>query len=81
MRAFLVAGADLAIHTEPEGPHPFQDHTTVITVTNLRGQNTQIALRALFTRFPGIRPAVPVEELRWRRTRLMRGLEALPVVP
>lgn len=40
-----------------------------------------IALRTLFTRFPGLRLAAPGEELRWRRTRLMRGLEALPVVP
>ncbi len=32
-----VAGADVAIHTRPEGPHPFQDHTAVIAVTNLRG--------------------------------------------
>jgi hypothetical protein len=40
MRAFLVAGADIAIHTKPEGPHPFQDHSGVVSVTNLRGQNT-----------------------------------------
>lgn len=40
-----------------------------------------IALRKLFTRFPGLRLAVPSDELQWRRTRLMRGLEALPVVP
>jgi cytochrome P450 len=41
----------------------------------------EIALRALFTRFPGVRPAVPVDGLRRRRTRLVRGLESLPVVP
>ncbi|WP_148668304.1 cytochrome P450, partial [Streptomyces sp. WAC05950] len=40
----------------------------------------EIALRAVLTRFPGIRLAVPGEDLRWRQTRLMRGLEALPVV-
>ncbi|MEU3354393.1 cytochrome P450 [Streptomyces sp. NPDC037389] len=40
---------------------------------------TEIALRALLTRFPGLRLAVAAEELRWRRTRLMRGLESLPV--
>ncbi|KNB53490.1 cytochrome P450 family protein [Streptomyces caatingaensis] len=39
----------------------------------------EIALRALLTRFPGLRLAVAAEELRWRRTRLMRGLESLPV--
>ncbi|MEN8651349.1 cytochrome P450 [Streptomyces sp. 21So2-11] len=40
----------------------------------------EIALRALITRFPGVRPAVPAEELRWRHTRLMRGLESLPLL-
>ncbi|GLP69134.1 cytochrome P450 [Streptomyces sp. TUS-ST3] len=40
----------------------------------------EIALRAVLTRFPGIRLAVPSERLQWRRTRLVRGLAALPVV-
>ncbi|MDH6455388.1 MULTISPECIES: cytochrome P450 [unclassified Streptomyces] len=40
----------------------------------------EIALRAVLTRFPGIRLAVPSDRLRWRRTRLVRGLAALPVV-
>lgn len=40
----------------------------------------EIALRAIVTRFPGMRPAVPSEDLAWRQTRLMRGLQALPVV-
>ncbi|MFF7133045.1 cytochrome P450 [Streptomyces sp. NPDC008196] len=40
----------------------------------------EIALRAVLTRFPGIRLAVPSDRLQWRRTRLVRGLAALPVV-
>lgn len=40
----------------------------------------EIALRAVVTRFPGIRLAVPPDQLDWRRTRLVRGLESLPVV-
>ncbi|MER5561430.1 cytochrome P450 [Streptomyces sp. NPDC002506] len=40
----------------------------------------EIALRALLTRFPGTRLAVPEESLAWRRTRLTRGLTALPLV-
>ncbi|MGW2793696.1 cytochrome P450 family protein [Streptomyces sp. NPDC001251] len=40
----------------------------------------EIALRALVTRFPGIHLAVPEESLAWRRTRLTRGLTALPLV-
>ncbi|MGW2364607.1 cytochrome P450 family protein [Streptomyces sp. NPDC001667] len=39
----------------------------------------ELALGALLARFPGLRLAVAPEELRWRRTRLMRGLESLPV--
>ncbi|MDH6546477.1 cytochrome P450 [Streptomyces sp. SAI-041] len=40
----------------------------------------EIALRAVLTRFPGIRLAEPAERLEWRRTRLVRGLSALPVM-
>ncbi|POX43478.1 cytochrome P450 [Streptomyces sp. Ru73] len=38
------------------------------------------ALTALLTRFPALRLAAPTTQLRYRHTRLMRGLEALPVV-
>ncbi|MFI1797375.1 cytochrome P450 [Streptomyces sp. NPDC020379] len=40
----------------------------------------EITLRAVLTRFPGLRLAVAPEGLQWRRTRLMRGLESLPVI-
>ncbi|MEW1639100.1 cytochrome P450 [Streptomyces sp. NPDC093801] len=40
----------------------------------------EIALRAVLTRFPGIRLAVPPDRLEWRRTRLVRGLASLPVL-
>ncbi|GAA4879457.1 cytochrome P450 [Kitasatospora terrestris] len=40
-----------------------------------------VALRALVTRFPALRLAVPAEDLQWRHTRLMRGLVSLPVLP
>ncbi|WP_435972152.1 cytochrome P450 family protein [Streptomyces sp. Qhu_M48] len=40
----------------------------------------EIAIRSLLARFPGIRLAQPPGELRWRRTRLIRGLESLPVL-
>ncbi|MFC1418012.1 cytochrome P450 family protein [Streptacidiphilus cavernicola] len=39
----------------------------------------EIALRALLARFPGLRLAVPADQLAWRRTRLMRGLVSLPL--
>jgi cytochrome P450 len=40
----------------------------------------EIALRAVLTRYPGIRLAVPAGELEWRRTRLVRGLASLPLL-
>ncbi|MFI1677813.1 cytochrome P450 [Streptomyces sp. NPDC020607] len=40
----------------------------------------EIALRAVLTRFPAIRLAVPPDQLTWRRTRLVRGLASLPVL-
>ncbi|MFG1807211.1 cytochrome P450 [Streptomyces sp. NPDC049040] len=39
-----------------------------------------IALCAVLARFPHLRLAVAAEELTWRRTRLVRGLESLPVL-
>jgi cytochrome P450 len=39
----------------------------------------ELALRAVISRFADIRPAIPAEELRWRHTRLMRGLASLPL--
>ncbi|MFD5074398.1 cytochrome P450 [Streptomyces sp. NPDC058371] len=40
----------------------------------------EIALDTLLTRCGRLRLAVPAEDLQWRHTRLMRGLESLPVV-
>ncbi|WAS89867.1 cytochrome P450 family protein [Nannocystis punicea] len=39
----------------------------------------RIALDALLQRFPRLRLAVPREQLKWRKTSVLRGLEALPV--
>jgi cytochrome P450 len=38
-----------------------------------------VALEALFTRFPGLRLAVPLEELRPMRSFLSNGHRGLPV--
>jgi len=40
----------------------------------------QIALMTLFRRFPDLRLAQEPESLRWRKSLIVRGLEALPVV-
>ncbi|MCX4751211.1 cytochrome P450 [Kitasatospora sp. NBC_01287] len=41
----------------------------------------ELTFRAISRRFPQLRLAVPSAELKWRHTRLMRGLEALPLLP
>jgi cytochrome P450 PksS len=40
----------------------------------------EIAIAALLRRAPGLRLAVPPEQLRWRRGLVLRGLQSLPVV-
>ncbi|MCX4745973.1 cytochrome P450 [Kitasatospora sp. NBC_01287] len=40
----------------------------------------ETTLRVLLKDFPGMRLAVPAEELQWRHSRLIRGLESLPVL-
>jgi cytochrome P450 len=39
----------------------------------------EVALGALFARFPAISLAAPASDLRWRPVSLMNGLESLPV--
>lgn len=40
----------------------------------------QIALAAIVEQMPNLRLAVPVSQLRWRKSLIIRGLKALPVV-
>ncbi len=54
------------------GPH----HCPAATLARME---SEIILTSLWDRFPGLRLAVPVAELRWQRGALIRGPEALPV--
>jgi len=45
----------------------------------LARMEAEVALGALLARFPEVSLAVPPEELRWRPTSLINGLESLPV--
>ncbi|OSC42261.1 cytochrome P450 [Mycobacterium decipiens] len=40
----------------------------------------RLTLESLIRRLPGLRLAVPAEQLSWRTDRLIRGLDALPVI-
>ncbi|HEY1699020.1 MAG TPA: cytochrome P450 [Trebonia sp.] len=46
---------------------------------SLARMEADVALGALISRYPELSLAVPEEELRWRRVRLMHGLESLPL--
>ncbi len=46
---------------------------------SLARMETQVALTALFARFPGLRLTQPAESLRWRKLIPLRGLAELPV--
>ncbi|MFD5824787.1 cytochrome P450 [Lentzea sp. NPDC060358] len=47
---------------------------------NLARAELQIGLRSLFERFPGLRPAVPVREMRYRDDMITYGAAEIPVV-
>lgn len=47
---------------------------------NLARAELQILLRSLFTRFPNLRPAVPVTEMSFREDMITYGASAIPVV-
>ena len=40
----------------------------------------QVAITSLLSRMPGLRPAVPLDELQWRPGMTLRGLRELPVL-
>ncbi|MFI9201645.1 cytochrome P450 [Streptomyces sp. NPDC053048] len=83
-----AANRDPSRYPTPDSPDPDRDARAHLAFgygihrclgAPLALAEAEIALRALLARFPGLRLAVAPEELRWRRTRLMRGLESLPV--
>lgn len=47
---------------------------------NLARTELQILLRSLFTRFPNVRPAIPVTEMEFREDSITYGAAAIPVV-
>jgi cytochrome P450 len=46
---------------------------------NLARMELQVALGAIFSRLPGVRIAVPEENLTWHNDTIMRGLAAFPI--
>ncbi|GGR26929.1 cytochrome P450 [Streptomyces roseolus] len=86
--SYLTANRDPEVFAEPDrldfdrahNPHVAFGHGPhYCPGATLARMESEILLGSLWTRFPGLRLAVPEEELRWQRGALIRGPEALPV--
>lgn len=87
--SYLAANRDPEVFADPDGivldrsPNPhvafgYGPHYCVGAL--LARLETELLFSALVDRLPGMRLAVPEEELRWRPGALIRGPEGLPVV-
>ncbi|GAA2241812.1 cytochrome P450 family protein [Streptomyces indiaensis] len=83
-----AAGRDPARYPDPDRLDITRAHTASVAFGHgihhclgapLARLEGQIVLSRLFTRLPGLRLAVDADELRWRSSLMMRGLEELPV--
>ncbi|MER7623245.1 cytochrome P450 [Streptomyces sp. NPDC126503] len=86
--SYLTANRDPDVFPEPDrldfdrayNPHVAFGHGPhYCPGSALARIESEILLDSLWTRFPGLRLAVPEEELRWQRGALIRGPETLPV--
>jgi cytochrome P450 len=86
--AISSANRDLARFPDPDRPDLSRDTSGHVAFGHgvhyclgapLARMEAEVALGALFARFPGLLLAIPPEELRWRPVSLMNGLESLPV--
>lgn len=83
-----AANRDTAVFSQPDRLHIGRDSRKHLAFGHgihyclgapLARIEGEVALRALFTRFPNLHLRRPVESLRWRPGVLFRGLEKLPV--
>ncbi|MEU1332856.1 cytochrome P450 [Streptomyces sp. NPDC005865] len=86
--SYLAANRDPEVFPDPDrldfdrspNPHVAFGHGPHFCVGAMLARlETELLITAVVDRFPGLRFAVPVEELRWRPGALIRGPEALPV--
>ncbi|GAB2923329.1 cytochrome P450 [Streptomyces heilongjiangensis] len=86
--SYLAANRDPDVFPDPEridfdrvpNPHLAFGHGAHSCVgAGLARLEAELVVDVLLDRVPGLRPAVPPAEVRWRRGALFRGPEALPV--
>jgi biflaviolin synthase len=86
--SYLTANRDPDVFDDPENldfdrsfnPHVSFGHGPHHCVASaLARMESQVIVSTLLNRLPGLRLAVPVEDLRWQRAALIRGPETLPV--
>ncbi|MDH6139442.1 MULTISPECIES: cytochrome P450 [Kitasatospora] len=86
--SYLAANRDPAVFADPDeldfdrqpNPHLAFGHGPHYCVgATFARMETQTMLRALLNRLPGLRLAVPADQVPWRKGELIRGPRALPV--
>ncbi|MEU9338936.1 cytochrome P450 [Streptomyces sp. NPDC048290] len=71
----------LVLDRKPEAPHLSFGHGAHFCVgSRLARLELQVAVRTLLERLPGLKPAVPEEELKWKAEAMLKGLYELPVM-
>ncbi|WP_448317128.1 cytochrome P450 [Streptomyces sp. CO7] len=86
--SYLAANRDPEVFPDPDGidlardPNPhlaFGNGPHFCTGAVLARLQTELLVTTLLERLPGLRLAVPAQEVPWRRRTMIRGPEALPV--
>jgi biflaviolin synthase len=86
--SYLAANRDPEVYPEPDSIDPDRDPRPHLAFGNgphyctgavLARLQTELLIDTLLDRLPGLRLAVPPEEVRWRRKTLIRGPQTLPV--
>ncbi|MGW2540493.1 cytochrome P450 [Kitasatospora sp. NPDC001574] len=88
MIATAAANRDPEVFEEPErlvldrpgNPHIGFGHGVHYCIgAHLARLELQVAIERVLARLPGLRPAVPERELRWKEDAMVNGLQALPI--